>query len=97
MYSCTWLEGYSGATFSRRMYDLMGKVDKPHYKIRLSQGFHEDIQWWIQFAATFNGKAKILGTFVPIQEIYSDASNWGYGAVFNNDWVVCVVYDDWTT
>ena len=56
--------------------------------MRLSKGFQEDIHWWIQFTATFNGKAKILGKFALIQGIYSDASNWGYGTAFNNDWLV---------
>ena len=54
-----------GITFSCRVYDLLGKVKFPYYKVRLSRGLQEDIAWWEQFACRFNGKATILENSHP--------------------------------
>lgn len=77
-----------GRTFCRRIYNSMEGVREPHFKIRLTKGFREDVTWWRNFAAEFNGKAKILGRFAIHVSTYSDASNWGYGASHGKDWVV---------
>ena len=42
----------------------------------------------MQFASVFNGKAKILGKFATLKNIYSDASGWGYGAIHGSDWLI---------
>ena len=77
-----------GRTFSRRIYDLIGGVREPYYKTRLNAGFRRDIDWWSKFASTFNGKAAMLGKFAQTLGVYSDASNWGFGATHLNDWLV---------
>ena len=76
-----------GRTFCRRIYDAMNSVKEPHYKVKLGPGFREDIAWWADFAARFNGKARILGRFAAHVATYSDASDWGYGAAHDNDWI----------
>ena len=75
-----------GRTFCRRIYDAMGSVREPYFKVRIDKGFREDIQWWYSFASQFNGKARILGRFAAHIATYSDASSWGYGASHGNDW-----------
>ena len=75
-----------GRTFCRRIYDAMGTVREPYFKVRIDKGFREDIRWWYGFASQFNGKAKILGRFAAHIATYSDASSWGYGASHGNDW-----------
>ena len=32
----------------------------------------------------------MLGKFATINAVYSDASNWGLGATFGNDWLVSI-------
>ena len=76
-----------GRTFCRRIYDCINTVREPYFKIRLSGGFREDIDWWCQFASRFNGSAKILGKFAAHIATYSDASNWGFGAIHANSWI----------
>ena len=58
-----------GRTFSRHIYDMLGKVRKPFFKIRLSRGFQEYVSWWINLAQGFNGKTKILGKFANLQGV----------------------------
>ena len=75
-----------GRTFCRRIYDAMGTVREPYFKVRIDAGFREDILWWYNFASRFNGKARILGRFAAHVATYSDASSWGYGASHGTDW-----------
>lgn len=77
-----------GRTFCRRIYDAVNAVAKPHYKVRLSGGFHEDRKWWLDFARRFNGKAKIIGRHTPYVSTYSDASGGGFGTIHDSDWRV---------
>ena len=51
---------------------------KPHYKVRLSGGFHEDREWWVTFARRFNGKAKILGRHTPYISTSINGEFWYY-------------------
>ena len=70
-----------GRTFCRRIYDAINSIREPHHKVRLAAGLREDVDWWCGFAACFNGKAKILGCFAAHISTYSNASNFGYGAM----------------
>lgn len=56
-------------------------------RIRLSQAALDDIQWWADFATSFNGKSAISR---PVCEfvMFSDSSFNGYGAHMAGDWVV---------
>ena len=74
-----------GHTFYHRVYDLMNSAKYPYYKIRLNAGFREDVLWWLEFSERFNGQAQILGTFSTVHSVYSDASKWGFAALFGTD------------
>ena len=76
-----------GRTFCRRIYDAIASVREPHFMVRLNRGFREDLEWWRVFSASFNGRARILGKFAAHVATYSDASNFGYGAMHGADWV----------
>ena len=76
-----------GYTFFCREYDLMNYGRYLYYKIRLNAGFREDVRWWLGFAERFNGQAQILGIFLTVHSVYSDASKWGFAAVFGTDWL----------
>ena len=62
-----------GRTICRRIYDAINSVREPHFKVRPSCGFRDDI--------------KILGSFTEHIATYSDASNFSYGALHGGDWV----------
>ena len=57
-------------TFCRCIYDAINSVKEPHFKVRLSSGFRDDIKWWCGFAALFMVKpgysGHLLSTSPPI-------------------------------
>ena len=65
---------------------MIGTLKEPFYETRLNGGFREDVQWWYQFAETFNGN-KMLGRFAQVRSMHSDSSNWGLGATCGDDWL----------
>ena len=74
--------------FFRQIFNMLKKLSKHYYKIHLNSDFRKDLDWWANYAKYFNGKEKITGKFSPIYSVYTDASNWGYGAVFDSDWII---------
>ena len=66
----------------------MNSVKYPYYKVCLNAGFHEDVMWWFKFSERFNGQAQILGTFSTVHSVYTDASKWGFAAIFGTDWLL---------
>ena len=78
---------HGGRTFSRRVYDLIASAKKASHKVRLNEEFRKDLAWWLEFAAKFNGKAKIIQPHEPVISVYSDASKFGFGALHGEDWV----------
>ena len=76
-----------GRTFSRRVYDLISSVRRNHHKVRLNEEFRLDLRWWLEFAAVFNGKARIIPPSSPTVSVYSDASLKGFGATHGDDWL----------
>ena len=63
-------------------------MKKPYYLFRINAGFREEICWWLDFIDSFNCKAKMLGQQAPFVPVYSDASDWGLGATFKDDWLI---------
>ena len=55
----------------------------------LSQGSIEDISWFIQFLADFNGVAVIRSQFVPTAEIFVDACLIGAGSFWKGKAHIC--------
>ena len=76
-----------GRTFSRRIIDLLAGLPDGNPRIRLSSNFKSDLDWWIQFAKTFNGKEFIIFPNVGDGPMFStDASLKGYGLLADTDW-----------
>ena len=78
---------HGGRTFSRRVYDLINSVSKPNFKIRLNSEFRLDLNWWLEFASQFNGRAKVIKSANPVLAVYSDSSLFGFGALHGSDWL----------
>ena len=76
-----------GRTFSRRVYDMISSVKRNHHKVRLNEDFRLDLRWWLDFAAVFNGKARIIPLDGASMSVYSDASLAGFGATHGDDWL----------
>ena len=67
-----------GRTHSRRFYDLYEVILKNDLKrVKLGKAAREDLDWWLKFCATFNGKRKIVYEEYPIPLI-SDSSLKGF-------------------
>ncbi len=81
----------SGRTFIRRLIDLAKTVSRLTHHISLNNGARQDINWWLKFLPTWNGKQKILDPFVtlcPDINLYTDASGYlGFGIYFNGHWI----------
>ena len=77
-----------GRTFSRHIFDLMATLKQPHHRVRLNRGVMEDFRWWLDFANVFNGQATIINHDTMRISVYSDASDWGFGALYGSDWLV---------
>ena len=81
----------SGRTFLRRLIDLSTTVKSLSHHISLNHEAREDINWWLQFLPTWNGKQKILEkstTSCPSLNLYTDASGQiGFGVYFDGQWI----------
>ena len=76
-----------GRTFSRRIIDLLCALPDGNPRISLSNEFKLDLQWWTDFAETFNGTAcVIVDNYGCGPTIYSDSSLTGYGYVMGAYW-----------
>ena len=76
-----------GRTFSRRIIDLLSGLVDDNPRIRLSEEFRLDIEWWTAFAKSFNGQEYIISPNTGQGPIFAtDASLRGYGIVTNEDW-----------
>ena len=52
----------------------------------LDCGFAEDLNWWVQFLAVFNGRQLFLDS-APVVDVQTDACFEAAGAYFCGDWV----------
>jgi len=79
----------AGRSFLRRLIDLSTSVKKLDHFIRLNANARSDIEWWYQFAQTWNGVSLLssLNKQSSAAIITSDASgSWGCGAVCGKEW-----------
>lgn len=74
-----------GRFFLRRILDLIKPLHQQQHKIRLSQAFHADLQWWISFLYVFNGTVYYHDK--PTHHIFVDACNLSAGAFYQGDWL----------
>ena len=79
-----------GRPFLQRIIQLTRGVKQPHHHIKLTAGFHKDIDMWKIFIEQWNG----VGLFLSSQwdtsdtlSLFTDASgSLGYGGIFQNSW-----------
>ena len=76
---------FGGRTFLRRVLNLMNTLATPASQCRLTLEFYRDMAWWNEFLETFNGECDFTDSR-PVTDIYTDACEFGIGAVFHNDW-----------
>jgi hypothetical protein len=84
----------SGRTFIRRLIDLSKRVKHLHYKVKLNKAAQGDIQWWVDYLPTWNGKGMFHDQdWVQSNdmELFTDASNIGLGGYFQGEWFVIPV------
>ncbi|KAK3102095.1 hypothetical protein FSP39_008693 [Pinctada imbricata] len=84
-----------GRTFLRRLIDLTKGLQRPHHFRKLNKEARADINAWLIFIEHFNGKALILDDIWATSNtlnMYTDASNIGFGGTFQNCWF----YGFWT-
>ena len=90
----------SARAFNRRFYDLCAKAKLPHHLIRLNKEVKADIEVWLKFLHSYNGK-----TYFPesewcnndVLDLFSDSSgSVGCGAYFSGEWVYMSWPKSWT-
>ena len=85
---------FGGRVFLRRIINLTNTLRNKTDRVLLSKDMRRDIDWWLQFMSTFNGKSAMLDK-EPITTVYTDACNAGCGGVFGSDWFYCNWDLDW--
>ena len=79
--------------FNRRFYNLTAKAKKAHHFIKLNTDTKEDMQMWLEFLKSFNGKAyfpESSWTGNDAIEFFTDSAGsagLGCGAYFSGEWV----------
>ena len=79
----------SGRSFLRRLIDLAKLAKHPNHYVRLNTDARSDIEWWWQFASTWNGISMMFEARRESCDValVSDASgSWGCGAYCNGKW-----------
>ena len=74
-----------GRIFSRRVINLLKSWPDGNPHVRLTDGFRQDLQWWMDFSKIFNGKAHVIQSS-PGPQVFTDSCLRGYGMVIGNDW-----------
>lgn len=79
-----------GRPFLQRMILLTKGIQKPHHHIKLSKGFHKDLELWQQFVNNWNGAGFFLSSTwstLDTLHLHTDASGTiGYGGIFGSQW-----------
>ena len=81
----------AGRIFIRRLIDTSMKTQKLHHYIHLNSKTKADLQWWLDFASSWNGQSFFLEpTWTPSTkfDLFTDASGTiGYGAYWKGNWL----------
>ena len=78
-----------GRIFLRHLIDLSCTVSGLNHRIRITREAQADIDWWLDFLPQWSGSSLMLQpewTLSIDMELYSDASNLGYGAYWSGKW-----------
>ena len=74
----------------RRLLAASTKVTALHHHIRVSAAMRADFDWWLAFAAKWNGKSFFLEhawIVSPSFQLFTDASHQGYGCYWQGRWL----------
>ena len=78
-----------GRIFLRRLIDLSTTVGPLHHHVTLNNEARADLHWWCIFLPDWPGSSLLLESHwsrAPDMELYTDASNLGYGAFWAGRW-----------
>ena len=86
-----------GRTFVRRLIDLSTTVRSLHHYVSLNEEARKDILWWDEFVSQWNGVSLIPSPLrsSPDMELYTDASDIGFGCVYGREWAYGVWPEGW--
>ena len=73
-----------GRYFLRRILDSLQCLKLASHKCKLSVQFHKDLEWWLDYCATFNGM--VYQKHSHQQAMHTDACNEGAGVFFKGQW-----------
>ena len=79
-----------GRIFLRCLIDLSTTVGPIHHHVTLNSEARADLSWWKQFLPDWPGSSLLLEShwsLAPDMELYTDASNRGYGAFWAGKWL----------
>ena len=75
--------------FLYRMIETSKKTCYLHHHIKLNEEFCNDIQWWLTYLPSWNRVSYLYDadwTNSPDVELFTDASNKGFGCYFQGQW-----------
>ena len=77
-----------GRMFLRRLIDLSTSVHRLNHHICLNAESRADINWWLEFLPSWNGRERIQTHPVTSHalKLFTDASLLGFGAVYKDRW-----------
>ena len=78
-----------GRAFLHCMIETSKKACYLHHRIKLNADFQGDIEWWLTYLPSWNGVSfvyKADWTSTPDMELFTDASNKGFGCYFQGQW-----------
>ena len=80
----------AGRIFLRRLIDASTTVPLLNHHLRISASIRADIDWWLSFATSWNGRAFFLDNHwlpSPQFQLFTDASHLGYGCYWQGHWL----------
>ena len=76
---------FGGRVFLRRIIDSINLLKADNHKMILTAGIHADINWWLQFMSTFNGKSMLLDQ-QAVESVFTDSCTFAAGGIYAGDW-----------
>ena len=67
------------------MVDLLKLFNKSN-RLTLPPSFHDDLNWWQNYATLFNGEADFLNPLKSTEEIFTNACLEGVGGTYKKDY-----------
>lgn len=79
-----------GRPFLRRLPLATQGVSNAFHHIHISKGVRRDCAMWVSFLSSYSG-ISLLQTWQfsssPHMHLFSDASDWGYAAIYSSQWI----------